>query len=36
LLYGRNIRQQNARSIFASSFGLTRIAVLGSPLKIRL
>ena len=31
-----NNRQQNARSIFASSFGLTRIAVLGSPLKIRL
>jgi len=26
---------RTARSIFASSFGLTRIAVLGSPLKIR-
>ena len=31
-----NNRQQNARPIFASSFGLTRIAVLGSPLKIPL
>jgi hypothetical protein len=31
-----NNRQQNARPIFASSFGLMRIAVLGSPLKIRL
>src|ERR1700726_3891477 len=29
-------RQQNARAIFASSFGLTRIAVLGNPFKIRL